>query len=246
MPTQVTKTFYGVSNLAKFYQHLEGCINYVPKDGVFACDQIFTFARNLNFLQDQKFIKAVSSNIANLDELGPIWRYAVLTWAAKNALQIPGDFVECACYKGTSAKIICDYLDFPKINKQYYLYDLFEHDPTMPHHRLDDHGAGMYEKVKSRFSDMSNVRVTKGWVPEILHTIAPEQISFMHLDLNNDDAEIGALEFLFDRMAPGAILVLDDFGWLAYSKQQEREIPWFSERGYSVLELPTGQGLLIK
>jgi len=68
----------------------------------------------------------------------------------------------------------------------------------------------------------------------------------MHLDLNNADAEIGALKLLFERMVPGAVLVLDDYGWLAYRAQKLAEDPWFAQRGYRVLELPTGQGLLIK
>ncbi|WYX15476.1 hypothetical protein WJ974_02785 [Achromobacter xylosoxidans] len=68
----------------------------------------------------------------------------------------------------------------------------------------------------------------------------------MHLDLNNAEAEIGALDMLFDRMVPGAVLILDDYGWLYYRAQKDAEDPWFARRGYRVLELPTGQGMVIK
>jgi hypothetical protein len=47
-------------------------------------------------------------------------------------------------------------------------------------------------------------------------------------------------------MVPGAVLILDDYGWLGYRAQKLAEDPWFEKRGYRVLELPTGQGLLIK
>jgi hypothetical protein len=68
----------------------------------------------------------------------------------------------------------------------------------------------------------------------------------MHIDLNSADAEIGVLEVLFDRVSPGGIIVLDDYGWLAYEKQKIVEDEFFGRRNHSVLELPTGQGLVIK
>lgn len=111
---------------------------------------------------------------------------------------------------------------------------------------MPEHSKQLYAEVKARFSDVPNVTVTQGKVPDVLAGVAPEKIAFMHLDLNNAEAEIGALEILWDRMLPGAVLVLDDYGWRGYREQKLAEDPWFSMRGYKVLELPTGQGLVIK
>jgi len=104
----------------------------------------------------------------------------------------------------------------------------------------------LVDEVRARFTHLPNVVVTQGRVPDSFAQAAPDQIAFMHLDLNNADAEIGALEVLFDRMVPGAIMVLDDYGWLGYRAQKLAEDPWLEKRGYRVLELPTGQGLLVK
>lgn len=111
---------------------------------------------------------------------------------------------------------------------------------------MPDHSKQLYAWVKERFSEFPNVTVTQGRVPDILADVAPQKIAFMHLDLNNAGAEIGALEVLFDRMVPGAVMVLDDYGWQAYRAQKLAEAPWLEKRGYRVLELPTGQGLVIK
>ena len=46
--------------------------------------------------------------------------------------------------------------------------------------------------------------------------------------------------------ANGGVLILDDFGWIAYRAQQVAEVAWMAERGYHILELPTGQGMVIK
>ena len=75
---------------------------------------------------------------------------------------------------------------------------------------------------------------------------SPEKIALMHIDMNNVDAEIGTLELLWDRVVPGGIVVLDDYGWLAYHKQFSAELAWFRQRGQYVLEMPTGQGLVVK
>lgn len=47
-------------------------------------------------------------------------------------------------------------------------------------------------------------------------------------------------------MVPGGLIVLDDYGWLGYRAQKEAEDAFFAERSYMVLELPTGQGLIVK
>jgi hypothetical protein len=131
------------------------------------------------------------------------------------------------------------------VDKNYYLYDLFEHDDSMVHHAMPDHGITLFERVKKRFENFSNVIVTKGFVPQVLDKISPEKISFLHIDLNNAPAEVGALDRLFDRLSTGGILILDDYGWRAYREQKLAEDIWLVARGYEVLELPTGQGLVI-
>ena len=40
--------------------------------------------------------------------------------------------------------------------------------------------------------------------------------------------------------------MLDDYGWLAYHKLVSAELAWFRQRGQYVLEMPTGQGLVVK
>ena len=38
------------------------------------------------------------------------------------------------------------------------------------------------------------------------------RLPFLHLDLNVVQAEIGALEVLFEKIVPGGCIVFDDFG----------------------------------
>ncbi len=246
MKNHMTSVFHGVVDHAAFCSGLQTAINQVTSGGVFVGDNIFTFSRNLSFLDDEVLMSAFNKYAETDVEKSSLWRYSVLAWAAKRTMGLDGDLVECACYKGVSARIVADYVDLNATKKSIYLYDLFEHEDGMAHHDMPEHGENLYENVKKRFSGIQNAKITKGEVPQILHEIAPQNISFLHLDLNNVEAETAALEFFWDRVLPGGSIVFDDYGWLGYKRQQTAECAWLSERGYQALELPTGQGLVIK
>ncbi len=74
---------------------------------------------------------------------------------------------------------------------------------------------------------------------------SPEKIAFLHIDMNTAKAEIMALEILYDRMVPGGFIVLDDYGWMLHRPQMIAERAFFAERGKMVMELPTGQGIVM-
>lgn len=242
MKNYAINEFFGVLDAPAFLRAMQATINQVPGSGVFASDNLFTFGRNLSFLDDLPLMAAVEKHADTVTEKAILWRTAVLTWAARHALRLDGDFVECACYRGTTARILIDALDLSHTDKRYYLYDTFESDPRAP----EVSRAQFEAQVRNRFAGLPNVIVTAGNVPEVLDRVVPDQISLLHLDMNNAVAEIGALEKLFHRMVPGALLILDDYGWLQYREQKLGEDAFFAKLGYFVLELPTGQGVVIR
>jgi O-methyltransferase len=252
MKNYVNTCFHNTTDHTEFLRGVQKALKELGPYGIFCGDNIFTIHRNLSFLDDEVFMSIFERNTQSDNramqetERSIIWRTHVLSWAARSCLKFEGDFVECACYKGTSAKIICEYLDFNSTGKHYYLYDLFEHEKGMDHHAMPGHSKSLYEQVQQRFAEYPNVHVIQGSVPEALLLNAPQKIAFMHLDINSAAAEIGALEILFERIVPGGMLVLDDYGWLAYNAQKQAEDPFFAKRGLRVLELPTGQGLVVK
>ena len=129
--------------------------------------------------------------------------------------------------------------------RAYFLYDLFDHDPSMQHHVMPEHGAGLFAQVQARFAEFPNVTVIQGPVPQSFEQGLPDKICFAHIDMNNAPAEIGALDAIESRLVPGAVIVLDDFGAFPYRAQHVAETKWFGDRGIHVLELPTSQGLVI-
>jgi hypothetical protein len=246
MKSFLTNTFWSnVKDPAGLLEGLQKSIESLQPFGIFAGDNLFAFGRNLSFLDDPAFMRSFEKQVENDAERGIIWRTHTLCWAAHRSLSLAGDFIEAGCYKGTSARIVCDYVDIGTTTKHFYLYDLFE-PVGADHVVLPEHGAELFGTVTRRFADLPNVHVIRGSVPQILQGTAPDKISLLHLDMNNVSAEIGALDLLFERVTPGGTIILDDYGWLGYRAQKEAEDPFFAARGYRVLELPTGQGLVVK
>jgi hypothetical protein len=219
-------------------------------DNVYATDNLILFGRNLKYLDDPKFAGACERNATNDQERSLTLRLNTLTWAASEALRLPGDFVECGVWRGFCSAVIADYVDFARVPKQFYLYDTFDGIPPQydseRHDSPDFHEASLYESVVQRFARYPNVRVVRGIVPDSFTQAAPETIAFMHIDMNSSKAEIAALEVLFDRVSPGGFIIFDDYGWTGYAAQQTAEDEFMRARGHRILELPTGQGFLIK
>lgn len=243
----VTSTFYGMLDQNLFYQGVQAAISQVDAGGLFVGDNLFTISRNLSFLDDEKFMAAFKKHAETEIEKSIIWRTYVLSWAAKRAMKLPGDFAECGCYRGITARILCDYLDFSESDKSFYLYDLFEHNAAMNHHSMPAHSATLHDEVSARFADTPRVHITQGAVPDSLDILEPPgDIAFLHIDMNNAAAEVGALERLFDKVVTGAIIIFDDYGWLGYRDQKEGEDAFLAKHDLQILELPTGQGIAIK
>jgi O-methyltransferase len=133
------------------------------------------------------------------------------------------------------------------VPKQFWGYDLFEHDESMLHREMPKHGPDLYRRVQQKFVNYPQVHLVKGLIPDSFAGRCPKKVAYLHIDLNEVPAEIAALDHLFHRMVRGGILILDDYEWAGeYRNQKLAEDSWFDARRYRVMPLPTGQGLVIK
>lgn len=223
--------------------------------GKFYCnDMLICLWRNLSFRNDPKFMSCFYDAVTTDQEQSLIWRLHTLAWAAKNALNVEGDFVECGVFRGLCSAVFLKYLDFQDLPRQAYLYDTFEGLPektsTEEERRLWDYtqhdAEAIYKGVRERFSKYKNVNIVRGIVPDSFEGAVPEKIAFLHIDMNSEQAEMLALEHLFDKVTPGGMIVFDDFGWTCNANQMKAELAFMTARDHQVLELPTGQGVVIK
>ncbi|MES9996728.1 TylF/MycF/NovP-related O-methyltransferase [Desulfovibrio aminophilus] len=233
---------------------------------IFWGDRLCALDKAAAFLEDEKFRQAWDTIAGSYDydqyngPQGISWRLHVLCWAARRGLGLAGDFVECGVFRGDMSWVVAKTVNFAESGKRFFLYDTFagfspkyssaDDFPMNPNfYEYADaiyHQDGLYEGVVERFRPFGNVEVVRGVLPDTLADVCPDRIAYLHVDLNSPAAEIGVLEKLFDRVVPGAAVVFDDYGWLEYLAQREAEDAFMRERGYGILELPTGQGLVIR
>jgi hypothetical protein len=215
--------------------------------GFHFADNFLTWGRNNSMFEDTDFVQAWQSNIDSESDMAIVWRRYVLACAAFHAVHLNADFVECGCYSGTGMKTVIDYLGGVGFPRRFWGYDLFEHAPDMEHHPMAAHGPNLADQVRARFAAYPQVTIMQGEIPSVFAEGCPDRIAFLHIDLNQATAEIAALDALFDRVVPSGMVILDDYEWaMAYRRQKLNEDPWFAARGYRVMPLPTGQGLVIK
>lgn len=224
---------------------------YAPWGRVYASDHLITVGRQLGFYDEPKLIAAFDDIAARGDERAIQWRLHTLIWAARHALTLPGDFVECGVATALSTAVTARMIDFAAVAKTWFLYDAWGGAGAIA--ALKEEARRLYanprifEIARRRCAPFANITLVPGLIPDVFARGAPERVAFLHIDLNNVAAEIAALDHLFDRVVPGGLIVFDDYGWRADYRDQKPAVDAFmTARGHMVLELPTGQGLVIK
>ncbi len=251
MSNHFSPCFWGASDeeafLEDFRKLVERHFGHMPI-GMFAGDNLIAMSRNLAFLDDEAFMSAFRQTVTpeNTVGMGIAWRIYIFCWAAESSLKREGDFVECGVSSGTSSKIMCDYVNLNNYNKLLFLYDTFGVNKHFDATIYFSGKKSILDEITSRFSAYQGVRIVPGLIPDSFTEAMAEKIAFLHIDLNNVDAEIASLEAMFDRVVPGGIVLFDDYGAAGYTAQKVAEDNWCGQRGYKIAELPTGQGLLIK
>jgi hypothetical protein len=177
------------------------------------------------------------------------------------AKEVEGDFVECGVNRGFLSSAIMTYLDWDSLGKQFYLLDTFrglderfasDQDAAAGEmERNRKHlASGFYvqaiDEVRANFSEWKNVSLIEGPIPETLPQVSAQRIAFLHLDMNCSKPEVAAAQFFWDRLVPGAFVLLDDYAYHGYHSQNVAMGSFAAEKGCGILSLPTGQGLLIK
>ena len=94
-------------------------------------------------------------------------------------------------------------------------------------------------------SRVGNRRV-RGILPGTLSQVKFGRIAYLSMDLNNAAPEKAVIEQLWDRLVPGAMIILDDYGWTECKAQYDMWNAFARRVDHHIAPLPTGQGLLIK
>jgi len=216
----------------------------------------FVTSHYAGFIAEERFAAAYAAGLATGSwPHGDLrWRAHVICWAAARAVELEGDFVECGVNRGGFALTAMKYVGFESLGRTFFLLDTFEGLVAAQLSAAEKHaglrGGGYepcYEAVVRTFAPYgSSVRIIRGMVPETLRLANAERVAFLSIDMNAREPEIAAAEHFWDRLVPGAAMILDDYGWRKHVSQRIAFDEFARRRGVPLLVLPTGQGLILK
>ena len=139
-----------------------------------------------------------------------------------------GAIVECGCWKGGMA---CGLLDVAGGPRDFYFFDSFEGLPpakpidgrsaiawqsdTEAEDYFDNNRADLElfrEQIEAVARPEQRLHIHKGWFEDTLSRFPADQpIAVLRLDGDWYDSTMTCLEALFDRVAPGGIVIIDDY-----------------------------------
>lgn len=217
-------------------------------------DDGFATIHSASFGLEPRFASAYQSGLQTGSWSNVEWRAHVIAWAAQYAVTLNGDFVECGVNRGGYSKMIVDYLNFSKLDKKFYLLDTFS--GLVPDYVSDDekqrgildayHYEDCFRAVTETFANTPNVVLVRGPVPDTLPQVRAKAIAFLSIDMNCIEPEIAAANVLWDRIVPGGILVLDDYGHPLHVGQKDAFDRFAREKKVTILSLPTAQAIIVK
>jgi len=168
-------------------------------------------------------------------------KYILYSLALDASHRCSGAIAECGVYRGGTARILAELLP----DRQLHLFDTFAGmpatDPARDLHKQGDFADTDVASVREYLSGFTNVNLVPGFIPDSLSAVFKETFSFVHVDLDIYSAIKSACEFFYPRMAPGGILLFDDYGFPSCPGARAAVDEFFSDKPESVLVMPTAQ-----
>ncbi len=132
---------------------------------------------------------------------------------------VPGDVVEFGCYVGTTSVFLAR--DLAPTSKTLYLYDSFEGLPDKTGEDASPAGEQFKtgELLATKAQLIKNLRaagvkmpvIKKAWFSDLAPSDVPPEISFAYLDGDYYRSILDPLKLIWNNLAPGATVVVDDY-----------------------------------
>ena len=162
---------------------------------------------------------------------------------------VDGDTAECGVWEGASSWLICA-ANRGKV-RTHHLFDSFE-GMSAPGPRDGD-----YWKPGAMAADEELVRrnlqpfeksfvIHKGWIPERFDDVAGKRFAFVHIDVDLHEPTMDSVEFFYPRLAPGGILLCDDYAIGTCVGATEAIDDFFDDKPEKMIALDAGGGFMIK
>ena len=180
-------------------------------------------------------------------------RYFNIYNISKLAKNIPGDTIECGVFEGFGSFLIMKSTEIE--GRVHHIFDSFEGlsepDPvdinTSAPLVWKKHDLAVdFQSVSRRFEPYPNVKLYKGWIPDVFAENKITAISFLHIDVDLYQPTLDSLKEFYDRMSKGGVILFDDYSSSSCPGEMKAVEEFFCDKPEPVVAISTCQAFVIK
>lgn len=180
------------------------------------------------------------------------WKNYERRWTVGQMLRlvrdVPGDLAECGVFEGATSWQLCEFAS--KHSRKVHLFDSFiglseptESDGT---HWNEGDLSASESVVRSNLAEFDCFETFAGWIPARFSEVEDRRYAFVHIDVDLEQPTHDSIAFFYPRTSSGGVIVLDDHGYDTCPGARKAALGFMADKREPVLDLATGQGLIIK
>jgi len=135
------------------------------------------------------------------------------------AYRVPGELVELGCNEGQSSVLIQKIIELYDPSRTLHVFDSFEGLPAptsadgekafLQEGKLKTTREVLIENFKKKHLRLPKIH--QGWFDQTLPKELPDEICFAYLDGDYYESILVSLQYVYPRLASGAICLIDDY-----------------------------------
>jgi O-methyltransferase len=178
-------------------------------------------------------------------------RLWTIKWAFLQTSSIRGEIWEAGVYRGGVARMLrALMIHGGTTDATLRLFDSFA---GLPESRagIDFHKQGEFSntslpEVRAFVGEDPFIDYRQGWIPNTFSGLDHSIIRLAHVDVDLYESTLSCLAQIYPRLAPGGIIVLDDYGFVSCPGVRRAVDEFFVDKPDLPLTLPSGQGLVVR
>lgn len=164
---------------------------------------------------------------------------------------VPGDTAECGAFKGAASWLICKVnKENKKFNRNHHIFDSFEglSEPGLNDgiHWVKGDLSFSEDAIKKNLKEFQCVSYYKGWIPERFDDVRNVKFCFVHIDVDLYQPTLDSLEFFYERLNDGGIIICDDYGFTTCPGVTKAVDEFFLDKPEKMISMSGGGGFFIK
>ncbi len=221
----------------------------------------YLYKPHIQWIADQSWLDPYRPYMANdptmrRPQVRKLDRRFVLIEFARYTRSLQGSSAECGVARGVGSALICKALEGTYgTSDRHYAFDAFSGLPEpRPIDRMDSGARGWAagdlqhdgSLARAALAHFPQAELRIGWIPGTFAGLESTRFRFVHIDVDLFEPTHDSIAFFYPRLVSGGVMLLDDHGLTTCPGARKAALEYFAGSNEIVVDLPTGQGLIIK